>query len=289
MFIFHLVGGLGNQMFQYAAAKSLSIKRGIPFKVFYQDVDKNLGRKYNLDIFRLSIDLANKNADIFSRRFMRLKSKIQNCLGFKGDNHFIFERMDFVFDKTFFNIPDNSIIYGFWQSEKYFIDIVKELREDFQIKLPPTGENFKIFNQINNDAKSVSLHIRRGDYVKFEKTNKIHGICTMDYYLNAIELISSKIGQPSFYIFSDDMNWVKDNFKIPYKTIFVDINNEQQCHEDLRLMSICKHNIIANSSFSWWGAWLNSNSCKIIISPIKWMNIDNYNTCDLIPETWIRI
>ncbi len=138
-------------------------------------------------------------------------------------------------------------------------------------------------------TNAVSLHIRRGDYVKVKETNDFHGVCSIAYYETAIELITNKINDPVFYIFSDDMDWVKKNFNIRQNHVFVDANDAATNYEDMRLMSLCKHNIIANSSFSWWGAWLNPSSSKTVIAPKKWMKDPSIETIDLIPGNWIRL
>ncbi len=289
MFIFQLMGGIGNQMFQHATARALSTKRGIPFKVHFEDPYKDAVRRYNLDVFTLTTEQASNKELKKIRPSIGFKRKVHKWFRFQEKKHFVSEQSYFVFNENLFNCPSNSYVYGFWQTEKYFIEVEDLIRADFTFKEPAIGENKVLLNCIMNDPKAVSLHIRRGDYVSVEKTSKIHGVCSMDYYEKAIALVVAKIEQPVFYIFSDDMDWVKTNFRIPYSTVYVDINNDATNYEDLRLMSNCKHHIIANSSFSWWGAWLNNNSSKIVIAPQKWANVEGLNTSDLIPENWIRI
>ena len=289
MFIFQLMGGIGNQMFQYAAAKALSVKRGIPFKIHFEDPYKESVRRYNLDVFTLKIEHASNKELRKIRPSIGLKRKVHKLFHFQEKKHFVSEQNYFLFDKSLFTCPSNSYVYGFWQTEKYFNEVAELVRKDFTFKDSATGKNKILLDKIIDDTQAVSLHIRRGDYVSVEKTNKIHGICSMDYYEKAIALVVSKINQPIFYIFSDDMQWVKNNFKIPYSTVCVDVNGDTTNYEDLRLMSKCKHHIIANSSFSWWGAWLNYNTSKIVIAPQKWANIEGLDTSDLIPETWVRL
>lgn len=289
MFIFQLMGGIGNQMFQYAAARALSVKRGMPFKVHFEDPYKDVVRTYNLDIFQLKIEHANIKELKAIRPSTGLKRKVHQLFRFHEKKHFIAERQYFVYDPSLFSAPANSYLYGFWQTPKYFLDIEAIIREDFKFKDPAIGANKVLLNRIVHDANAVSLHIRRGDYVHVEKTSKLHGICSMEYYQAAAAYIAERITNPVFYIFSDDMNWVKSEFSIPYPVIFADINDDATNFEDLRLMSHCKHHIIANSSFSWWGAWLNNNATKIVIAPKKWANVDGLDTNDLIPDRWIRI
>ena len=133
------------------------------------------------------------------------------------------------------------------------------------------------------------MHIRRGDYVSNPTTNKLHGTCSLEYYHNAVDIIAAKVSNPHFFIFSDDHEWARNNFKIDYPLTFVAHNNAGKNYEDMRLMSLCKHHIIANSSFSWWGAWLGSNPKKIVCAPRGWFKDKSLNTNDIIPSDWSRI
>lgn len=141
----------------------------------------------------------------------------------------------------------------------------------------------KIMDYIQS-VNSVSIHFRRGDYIG----NRIHETDKTEYYKEALNIIQSKVENPVYFVFSDDINWIRENFKTSFETHYIDFNDSESNYEDLKLMSSCKHNIIANSSFSWWGAWLNSNPDKIVISPKKWFNDDMLNYEDVIPQSWIQ-
>jgi hypothetical protein len=160
--------------------------------------------------------------------------------------------------------------------------------KDFNFKNHPTGQNKLTLNIINN-TNSVSLHIRRGDYIKNLETYNKHGLIDLYYYYKAINYIKEHVYNPTFFIFSDDITWAKENLNIELPVYFIDFNDQTRNYEDLRLMKNCKYNIIANSSFSWWGAWLNDFSNKIVIAPKKWFNDDTINTYDLTPLDWILI
>lgn len=136
---------------------------------------------------------------------------------------------------------------------------------------------------------SVSVHIRRGDYVTKSRYNKTYAHCTVKYYENAVDYIAKKFPNPHIYIFSDDTDWIKENIKFPYETEYVTHNIGQNSFEDIRLMSNCKHNVIANSTFSWWGAWLNQNSEKIVVCPDVWFQDSRIVQTDIYPKEWIRI
>jgi hypothetical protein len=137
-------------------------------------------------------------------------------------------------------------------------------------------------------CESVSLHIRRGDFVSNRKTNEIHGVLPLEYYYEAIRLITNQVRNPEFFIFSDDIPWVRENLLVPKKVNFVEHPTSNRDYEDLILMSNCKHHIIANSSFSWWGAWLSQNPVKRVIAPREWYRIV-IDTRDLLPEEWIKL
>jgi hypothetical protein len=288
MFIFQLMGGIGNQMFQYAAARALYIKTGIPFKVHFDDPYKDVTRVYNLDVFNLEVQHPSNKELQQLAPLTGIKKRISDLLPIFGKRHYFQEKKYFVFDDQFFACANDTYFYGFWQTEKYFKQIENQIRKDFDFKIPPSIANKKLIEQITN-TEAVSIHIRRGDYVTVEKTNTVHGVCSLDYYQKAIDLIVDKIPHAVFYFFSDDMDWVKANMHIEQPSVYVDINDDAHNYEDLRLMSNCKHNIIANSSFSWWGAWLNNNPTKIVVAPQKWANVEGLNTSDLIPATWIRL
>jgi hypothetical protein len=185
------------------------------------------------------------------------------------------------------NIRDDCYYDGYWQSEKYFKPVENELRNELKLILNLNCENAKLLDDISN-SESVSMHIRRGDYITVKNNFRRFAICSLEYYKQCMDLFVNKLNNPIFYVFSADVDWAKDNFKgdqfrfIVYNLDCPDI--------DLFLMSRCKNNIIANSSFSWWGAWLNQNNEKIVIAPKNWYNGKiNDSAIDLIPETWIRI
>jgi hypothetical protein len=184
-----------------------------------------------------------------------------------------------------------TIIDGYFQTEKYFIEISKVLRNEFKFNSEPLGENLYYYNSIKkNSTATVSIHVRKYDNPHTVDVSSINGNCTIEYYNDAIDYFIMKFRDVIFYAFSDDMNWLKSNINFKNQVIhYVDHNHSQNAYEDLRLMSICDHNIIANSSFSWWGAWLNHNPNKIIIAPKVWLLANEFDYSDVIPEKWIKI
>jgi len=194
----------------------------------------------------------------------------------------------FSFDSRILELKGDVHLHGYWQSEKYFKDIRETILEDFTPIRPLRGRNQKVLDEIGSSS-SISVHVRRGDYVIDPQTNKFHGICGPEYYKKAVEIIAKKVKSPVFYFFSDDIDWVKNNLRTKFKNVYVDWNQGDQSFVDMQLMSHCRHHILANSSFSWWGAWLNRNPHKIVVAPERWFQERSLDTRDLIPEGWLKI
>ena len=295
MIISKLSGGLGNQMFQFAAAKALSLKHRTELKIdatnFKIEKEGLTPRDFELSIFEkepLQFLTEQTKKKLLSEK-LSLLSKIQNKITGKKPVEYYRER-GFHFNKEFFTIPNDRYLIGYFQSEKYFKNFEKEIRGSFEFPTKINEKNQKLRSEILN-CNSVSVHVRRGDYVKVASNLKHHGVCSLEYYQNAIERICKKIENPVFYFFSDDIDWVKSQIKSEYPMHYIAHNTGNQSFEDMRLMSHCKHHIIANSSFSWWGAWLNPNSEKMVIAPTPWFGDPKKEkeATDLVPENWIRI
>ncbi len=284
--IVKLNGGLGNQMFQWAIARMLEEQTNVKALLDMSFFKKGYARPYDLGIFKLKPmfveDFWTKVKLDFIWSF-RKKMSWKQCLGIN-----LYSEKHFHFDPNINQVKDNTYVEGFFQSEKYFKCIEIVLRDDFTFLEPTTGENTKILEQIQS-TNSISLHIRRGDYVQKKRYQNAYATCSLDYYKRGVELIAEKFENPTLFIFSDDIEWVKENLKLPYESVYVSHNTGGKSFEDMRLMSLCKHNVIANSSFSWWGAWLNKNPEKIVIGPQKWFNDDKIVQTDVIPECWIRL
>lgn len=292
MVISHLIGGLGNQMFQYAAARALSIKLGVQLRLDISSfANYQLHQGFELQrIFNCSSEVASKeNLDeILGWQSLPVVKRILLRPGMK-----VFRYKRLVVEPHFHywsginNLTKDCYLDGYWQSEKYFINIADQIRKDFTFKLPMQSANAELVRQIAL-VNSVSLHVRRGDYASNPKNIATHGLCSIEYYRAAIIHIVKHIKSPNFFVFSDDIEWVKDNLKLDFPHQYVDHNQGKESYNDMRLMSLCKHNIIANSSFSWWGAWLNSNEKKLVIAPKQWF-AHKVNTSDLIPGGWLTL
>ncbi|MBI4978306.1 MAG: alpha-1,2-fucosyltransferase [Spirochaetes bacterium] len=289
-----MIGGLGNQLFQYALGRRLSLQNNVPLKIDYTGYSRYKLHSYQIDRFCIQGDAA-RSCDIVTTRFGRpwdIPAVAMHMLHLRDDKEYykrcwVKERI-LGFDENVLSVGKNAYLWGYWQSEKYFDDIANILRNELVLKNPPEGQNKEVLNQIDA-CEAVSVHIRRGDYVAMGEMKKIHDVCTIDYYMAAIKRSLELCTCPHFYIFSNDMPWVQQNLHINAPITFVQHNDSKHGFEDLRLMSACKHHIIANSTFSWWGAWLSKYAEKIVIAPNQWANVSQYVPSDIIPEKWIRI
>lgn len=270
MKIVKVEAGLGNQMFQYALYRKLS--------TIYKDV--------KIDISEYMIHNDHNGYEL--ERVFGVKAKIATKeevkkLTSKKNNYY--KEKKFSYDEEVLNIDGDVYYEGLWQTEKYFKNIEGIIRNDFKFSSPLTGKNLEIANMIK-ERQAVSIHVRRGDYLNSE----VHrNVCSLKYYIKAVNYFKNKLNNPVFFIFSDDIKWSKNNIIIDKNTIYVDWNKGEYSYKDMQLMSLCKHNIIANSTFSWWGAWLNNNPGKIVIAPSKWFNYTWIDTRDIIPEKWIKV
>lgn len=287
MITINVIGGLGNQMFQYAFGYAIAREKGTDLKLDISGFEKYSLRSYGLDFFSISpIFLAEKDVEEYTTK----PSSVLGKLFFqkkKRNSHF-YQEPHFHYDENVFSAQNNTYFQGYWQSEKYFFKYRGELLSQFQLKNPLTLLASKYLELIRSTI-SVSLHIRRGDYVSNNKTNAFHGVCDLDYYKSAVSLILDSQPSTTFFVFSDDIDWCKQHFAFLDNPHYVELEESAPDCEEMYLMSQCKHNIIANSSFSWWGAWLNQNPDKIVVAPKKWFADPSINTSDLIPESWIRL
>jgi len=284
MKIVRFLGGLGNQMFQYAFYLSLSKNfRGVKvdlskFKAY------ELHNGYELDkVFGIQL----KEASKFETRLLDSQDrkwwyrKLRKILNKK--NAYTEEKELFNYDNDIFEDKKDRLYWGYWQNINYLTEITPILKKEFTFKPELDDKNREILVSIEQ-SNSVGIHIRRGDYID---DPLLGGIANLDYYLRAIALITQKVETPSFFIFSNDINWCKENFNLA-RTCYINGNIGNNSYIDMLLMSKCKHQIIANSSFSWWAAWLNENPEKTVIAPKTWANgIDNSK--DVCPASWIRI
>lgn len=288
-----IYGGLGNQMFQYAfciAMNQKDNKTGISFSnfLFYNHhTGFNLTKAFKID---LPIHLKVLNLILqFGRPLYKKKISayfLKRLIDFYHYKRYKIykEKKEFEFDENVFN-QKSSFFVGIWQVEAYFKNIESIIHQTFFFKTPKDKKNIKLIENINT-TNSVSIHIRRGDYYNSHWREILGIIKNNTYYEKAIVYIEKKVQNPYFFIFSDDIHWAKANIKISNCT-FVDHNKGVNSYIDMYLMSLCKHNIITNSTFSWWGGWLNNNRNKIVIMPGKWINKES--SPGIFPNEWIKL
>jgi len=284
MIIVKLQGGLGNQLFQYAAGRNLALKNDAELKLDISSYKEDSKRHYTLDVFNI-------NASIASEDEILLLKKYKKYYGVKNIFHnlFVMNPDKYVVDDHIFTTKEQDCyLDGYWVNERYFSNIEGIIRKELSLKEPPSDYYKEMMDKMNT-CESVTVHIRRGDYISESKTKKVHDICNIKYYEKAISLLVEKVYSPSFFIFSDDISWAKENLKINYPTTFVGPPNPID-YQELMTMSHSKHFIIANSTFSWWAAWLSNNKDKIVISPSKWLRKENHDAKKaFLPENWLTI
>lgn len=290
MILIKVTGGPGNQLFQYAFGRNLALIYKTDLYLDLSEFEIKKHRVFVLNKFKIKAKIATEKL---------LKSYLKFSYYLPYDfrpqfhkllpNYFgnISYEKKFTFDKNNFQIKNDSYLIGFWQSEKYFTDIRHKLLNEIQLKHNFSAKSKKLLKQIQK-TESISINIRRGDFLSNPQINKRHGVIGLKYFTDAIKFISSKTANPRFFLFSDDIKWVKDNIK-PSHAIYVDFNYPLHSEEDLLLGSFCKHNILTNSTFSWWVGWLNSNPNKIVTAPSKWFKQLNYDLSDFFPAGWLLL
>ncbi len=292
MIVVRISDGLGNQMFQYALGRRLSRERGVALKLDPRAVKGHPERHFALDELSLESAFATKDE-------VRALTRLPTLVPKKLAPRFLRERRrrlrpptyrregdSFRFEPDVLSTPAPAYLHGYWQSERYFDSIADVLREDFEVRTPITGRDAQVAAQID-DVEAVSIHVRRGDYVSDPATHALHGVCSADYYAQGVAYFTEHLSAPRFFVFSDDPAWAAANLKLPSDTVFIDHNDGSNGHEDLRLMSRCRHHLIANSSFSWWGAWLNPRPDKIVVAPRRWTTA--FECPDVCPPAWVRL
>lgn len=290
MVIIRLMGGLGNQMFQYALARKLiHIGKQVKLDLSYYDSipNKDTFRKFELDRFNCCIEKASGKE---IKRYNNILRKGIDMLGrfTKWLEPRCIIETEYYFKPEILEV-DNKCLVGYWQSENYFKDIREVLLNEFQFNTDNIGKkNIALENKIKNSNNTVSIHVRAGDYLNQYNASNLGNICTDEYYNKACQYCVNQLGEVQFVLFTNDAEWVRKNIKLDrYNVTIVDWNTEDTGWIDMYLMSLCKHNIIANSSFSWWAAWLNQNENKMVIGPSYWTQ--GRESDDIVPKEWIRL
>jgi len=291
MIAVRLMGGLGNQIFQYAVGRSLAAARDTELVLDLGWFSAEGGRassprQYELGAFDLparTIRVSPLRIKLLERRATRRLSRLTwaspglTLVREKGAN----------FDPAISQTPDDSLLIGFWQSEQYFHDTAKTLRGELTCRRPFDAPGTEVARKIAA-SKSLGIHVRRGDYVTNPATNEFHGALDREYYEHAVAFVLDRAPIQQVFVFSDDPDWAREALSFSLPTTHV--SREGRDHvDDLRLLQMCDHQVIANSSFSWWAAWLNDNPEKIVVAPRQWFRDSSIDTTDLIPPSWYRL
>jgi hypothetical protein len=288
MVIVRLTGGLGNQMFQYATGRALADRLGTELLLDTRAFGTPLAlkdytrRAYALSPFKLRAKLATP-ADLkdWPVWVVEIGMRLRFVRPWFGRWHF---EPAISYDPGVLTLREPVCLVGYWQSERYFVDVAERIRADFALAQPLSGDNAALL-QIARSEHSVGLHVRRGDFVKLKHAAQVHGLCSIDYYRRAIGLVKERCPGCRFLVFSDDPEWARAELPLDASAVFV-TGNEQQPEHDLILMSACKHHIIANSSFSWWAGWLGYSPEQIVIAPTPWYARPELDTRDLAVSRW---
>jgi hypothetical protein len=290
MIIIKIQGGLGNQMFQFALGQNLleKTKEQVKFDLSGLDTPKEETKRFfELDKFDIKIPTASvSDVNFFTQEKKHpILTKIKRLFGIKVPSYIIDTHS---FNKEVFRITGDAYLDGYWQTEKYFPNDKEVVRKAFVPHFPLS----KIANEIADkiDNSSVSIHIRRGDYITNKKVANVIGSCGLSYYKKALSMATENFTNPKIFVFTDDIDWVKENLKT-YNSIFFisEKDNGLEDWEEIILMSKCKRHVLSNSSFSWWGAWLDSREDKMVIAPKQWFKNPKFENKDITPSSWIQI
>ena len=290
MIVSRLLGGLGNQLFQYAAGRALAIRHGTELRLDTAAFDGYPLRPYALDHLCIEGALlsdAERRAlgirRVPTSRFGRLAGRLFSAAALP-----VVRERSFEFDPEVLNAPETCYLQGHWQSPKYFAAVEAQIRRELSVRDPLAGQNLEAAGCIAA-CPAVSVHVRRGDYAANPATNRYHGTCGPEYYAAAETLLQGEVGDLQLFVFSDDPDWAAEKLRFRSQMTVFRHNGPKRDYEDLRLMTLCRHHIIANSTFSWWGAWLCPHPGKIVVAPKKWFKDANHGTADLIPREWRTI
>lgn len=296
MIIVRLMGGHSNQLFQYAAGRQLASKHNTDLLLDLSSFDNmhpsDTPRYYELDCYPLKAKIANM-AKITIRTQEKPAGLVERFKHRAGIDKRVWAlaQIGTGFNRGVLNAPDNTMLVGWWQSEKFFPDIRPLLLKEFEPRTKLNKANAAHIKQMQA-SESVWIHIRRGDYVTNKFANKFHGTKDLKYYQSALKTLEKKLPPTArkniqIFICSNDIPWCKQNLKFSYPVSYIE---NELGSDDMRVAKHAKHDILANSSFSWWGAWLNENPEKIVIAPRKWFEDEKANSeTDIVPDSWIRI
>ena len=287
--IVRLVGGLGNQMFQYAMGLAVACRVGGRVLLDTDFVASGLAHR-NFELDTAFVGPFQQAAPEERRSVLGWRAPFRKAMGRRAASFLWGRRVLVERDSDFSPMPADLsapvYLVGYWQSESYFLNVAQELRDRLSF-VPPDAANVALQRKISAN-ESVAVHIRRGDYAQVSSITEWHGLCPISYYERAANWLLARRRNLRFFVFSDDLDWTKEKIRLPAECTYVDINRDGSSFNDMRLMSSCRHQVIANSTFSWWAAWLNPNPEKLVIAPERWLASGN-PLSSICPRSWVRL
>ncbi|AQG80779.1 alpha-1,2-fucosyltransferase [Spirosoma montaniterrae] len=289
MVITSITSGLGNQLFQYAIGRRLALQNQadlwFDLRYYHQTYETDTVRHFKLDRFSIDYNVLDTSLYRYIQKASRLllNRSLPGLIKTYTEPHFHYDPAAIHLRAPFL------MLNGYWQTEQYFADCADQIRQELTFRRQ-AGPRFSAYKQaIAQSQTPVSVHVRRGDYVTHADFSKSFGFIGLDYYMAAISRLKTQVANPTLFIFSDDPDWVRQNLLVDLPHEFVVNEGTDAEVDDLELMSLCRHHIIANSSFSWWGAWLNPAPDKVVIAPKIWFSNKPFDTSDLTPSSWLRL
>lgn len=304
MIITALKGGLGNQMFAYAAGLALAERLRTVLKLdvrwFRKYEEYEAHNRYALSCFNITEQFATEDeiARFEGLRLSRTERwsaaaarvfRLNHYAGALAPEVRCYAQPGFAYDPGFASVEDNTYIVGIWQTERFFQSVAPLLRLHFSFRYPPQPAVAEMAARIRGGGPSAFMHFRRGDYVTNPTFNRDLGVLSMDYYKRALRALCERVPGLTLYLFSDDMDFVEREFRPDIPHVYVRATEPWHSYDKIRLMSLCDHGIISNSTFAWWAGWLNPNPDKIIIAPNPWFALVREEHRDVVPESWLRI
>lgn len=285
MIVVRIMGGLGNQLFQYALGRALSVKSGERLLLDLTAFDSDPQRFYMLDRLNIAAEIAPR------RLARRLQTRGIGRLwrAVAGTPLRVVREQSARFDPAVLDLAGGVYLDGYWQSEKYFDRIAASLRADFALRAPLTCERLALSSDIAAAGHAVSVHVRRGDYASNPVVGAHHGTVPAEWYAEAMARMIADVPDASFFVFSDDPEWARAHLPATSPIAFIVPAADGRDEEDMHLMSRCRHHVIANSTFSWWAAWLNPSPDKRVIAPRRWFLDPARDARDIVPEAWERL
>lgn len=286
MITVRLLGGLGNQLFQYATGRALALRLGVPLAIDDREAKRADQTWLQPGLHHFDIKTA-QNASLPPDRTKALRYAAWRAFG--RSPRFLREA-DLSVNSSVLTASNNTYLHGYFQSERYFLDAEPQIRADLEIVTPPSPQNAEWLARLRATPGATAVHLRRGDYVADAKAAETHGSVGPNYYAGAIAEVEARSGQePEIFVFSNDPDWCREALSLPRPFTVVGHNSADDHYEDLRLMAACRHHVIANSTFSWWGAWLGASQDQTVVAPAQWFASGARQNPDILPKHWLAL